>query len=76
LKLFKAPLNGRVEIDYLSSFSYEYICIFTIFGEGVATVYLTHLEPLHIRLPKRQLTKFLLENVRRATVVRSFELAD
>jgi hypothetical protein len=76
LKLIKDADEKKVTIDYLSSFHYEYVCIFTIFGEGVATVYVTHLEPLHVKLPKRQLTKFLLENVRRAVVVRSFELAD
>jgi hypothetical protein len=66
-----------IEIDYLTSFRYEYLCLFYVSGPGAGAMYLAHLDKETAHLPKGQLLKYLLENVgtRRAKLIRSFALA-
>jgi hypothetical protein len=67
--------DTRVSVDYLSSFHYGYTCVFSIVSERVIVIYISHLEPATAALPRAKLCRHLLENLPRATLVRSVEVA-
>jgi hypothetical protein len=70
--------DQQIEIDYLTSFRYEYLCLFYVSGKGAGAMYLTHLSKETAHLPSPRLLRYLLENIsnRSATeLIRSFDLA-
>ena len=64
-----------LQIDYMSNYQSEYICIFTITATHVSTVYLQYLCLEIAHLPKRKLLRWLLEHMTSAQLIRSFDLS-
>jgi hypothetical protein len=70
--------DQQIEIDYLTSFRYEYLCLFYVSGKGAGAMYLTHLSKETAHLPQSQLMRHLLETIGNRTMtqlIRSFDLA-
>jgi hypothetical protein len=69
--------DQKITIDYLTNFRYDYLCLFYVCGPGAGAMYMAHLNKETAHLPKAELLRFLLENIksRRTTLIRSFALA-
>jgi hypothetical protein len=72
-KIASIPDAASISVDYVTSCQYDYLCIFSVKLQGTCTIYaLDVTSPVFKKLNKKTLPKYLLENIRRASVVRSF----
>ena len=69
--------NQRIEIDLLTSFRYDYICLFYVSGGGAGAMYYAHLDKETAQKSTSELLRYLLENLstRKVKLIRSFALA-
>jgi hypothetical protein len=66
--------DGQVFVDYVTNYRHDVICIFTIRMPGAATVYFLAMTDKDYKgRSKEGLARYLLDHVRSATVVRTFE---
>jgi hypothetical protein len=66
------PTPVELSIDHLSSYEYEFLCIFTVTADGVSTLYHRYLTSKQAGQPPATLNKYLLEHLRKATVIKSW----
>ena len=62
----------EISIDHLSSYEYEFLCIFTVTADGISTLYHTHITAKQAGIPVAALHKYLLEHLRKATIIKSW----
>jgi hypothetical protein len=61
---------ASVSVDYLTSFTHEYTCVFSVVIGDIETTYVTYLDKNEAYLPKAELAKYLLDNQNRATCIK------
>jgi hypothetical protein len=65
--------NAKVSIDYVSSFHYGHLCVFTVITEGESTVYAYYADSSVIKqLTFSELPEYLLEKRRSAAIIKVF----
>jgi len=68
--------EAQLSVDYVTTYRHDVVCIFTITMQGAATVYFLGMSDKDYKgRSKAGLARYLLDHVRSATVVRTFELA-
>jgi hypothetical protein len=68
--------DASVSIGHRSSLQHDFLCIFTVTVDGISTVYYTHLDSGSGRsLHGYALASYLIEHIRQATPVGSFNAA-
>lgn len=65
----------EISILHSSSFHHGHLCIFSIKGEGIATVYMTHIDSKTVHgMTRSRLAQHLLDDLRKATALATFHI--
>jgi len=68
--------DQTIEIDYLTTVRSDWLCLFYVSGPGGGKAYLAHLSSEIASKPKRELLRYLHENLEgsRVQLIRSFPI--
>ena len=63
-----------VQVGHLTSFHRDYLCIFKVASDGVATIYVRHIDKdIATELTGKRLATYLIDDLRHATALWSFK---
>lgn len=66
--------DAEITIEHLSDFMHDHICIFCVTHDNVATMYFSDVPMEVAHQSKTNLAKYLLDNILRAQVLKSFAI--